>query len=356
MRVIEFDKKKRYVEVEVEDEDDLWHLYNMIETGDQICGNTTREIKVTRGDQEERVGRRRIFLCVIVEDTGIQSFTGKLRIRGKIVSAPEDMNILGSYHSFALGPRDRLRIIKEDWTSFFEERLDRAVKKTRPKVIVVTLDDQEATIYIIKDYEVHEVVSINSNMPGKYLENSDRSSLRSKYFSSIEEELIRIIKDGAYSIVLAGPGFTKNEFGKYLKEKHRALTIFEESTSTIGTPGVREVMSRGALSKILEDTLIVRDSRLVDELLSRLSKNPKLVAYGLGEVEKSLNAGAVETLLVSDRLVKTAPPNEKRFLEELCKNAEKYGGKVFFVGSEHEKGSQLYNLGGIAALLRFQVS
>lgn len=340
----------------MEDEDDLWHLYNMIEIGDQICGNTTREIKVTRGDQEERVGRRRVFLCIVVEDTGIQSFTGKLRVRGKIVSGPEDMNILGSYHSFALGPRDRLMIVKENWTSFFEERLDRAVKKSRPRVVVVTLDDQEATIYIIKDYEIHEVVSMASNMPGKYLENSDRSSLRSKYFNSIEEELMRIIKDGAYSIVLAGPGFTKNEFGKYLKEKHRTLNVFEESTSTVGTPGVREVMSRGALSKILEDTLIVRDSRLVDEFLSRLSKNPKLVAYGLKEVEKSINAGAVEALLVSDRLIKTAPLSEKRNLEGLCRNAEKYGGKVFFIGSEHEKGSQLYNLGGIAALLRFQVN
>ncbi|MBC7127342.1 MAG: mRNA surveillance protein pelota [Candidatus Methanosuratincola petrocarbonis] len=356
MRIIELEKKKNCVEVEVEDEDDLWHLYNMIEIGDQICGNTTREIKVTRGDQEERVGRRRVFLCIVVEDTGIQSFTGKLRVRGKIVSGPEDMNILGSYHSFALGPRDRLMIVKENWTSFFEERLDRAVKKSRPRVVVVTLDDQEATIYIIKDYEIHEVVSMASNMPGKYLENSDRSSLRSKYFNSIEEELMRIIKDGAYSIVLAGPGFTKNEFGKYLKEKHRTLNVFEESTSTVGTPGVREVMSRGALSKILEDTLIVRDSRLVDEFLSRLSKNPKLVAYGLKEVEKSINAGAVEALLVSDRLIKTAPLSEKRNLEGLCRNAEKYGGKVFFIGSEHEKGSQLYNLGGIAALLRFQVN
>ncbi|MEJ5292041.1 MAG: mRNA surveillance protein pelota [Candidatus Methanosuratincola sp.] len=356
MRVIEFDKKRGCVEVEVEDEDDLWHLYNIIESGDRICGSTTREIKVSRGDSEERVGRKRVFLCIIVEDTGIQSFTGKLRIRGKIVSAPEDMNILGSYHSFALGPRDRLRIIKENWTSFFEERLDRAVKKSRPKVIVVTLDDQEATIYIIKDYEVHEAVSITSNIPGKYLESSDRSSLKLKYFSSIEEELMRIIKDEAFSIVLAGPGFTKNEFGKYLKERHRGLNLSEESTSTVGTPGVREVMNRGALSKILEDTLIVRDSKLIDELLSRLSKNPKLVAYGLGEVEKSINSGAVEMLLVSDRLIKTAPLDYKRNLEELCKNAEKYGGKVFFIGSEHEKGSQLYNMGGIAALLRFQVS
>lgn len=71
-------------------------------------------------------------------------------------------------------------------------------------------------------------------------------------------------------------------------------------------------MSRGTLSKILEDTLIVRDSRLVDELLSRLSKDPRLVAYGFGEVEKSVNAGAVETLLVSDRLIKTVSLNEKK--------------------------------------------
>lgn len=356
MRIIESDKKKGWVEVDVEDEDDLWHLYNMIEVGDQICGHTTREIKVSRGDVEERVGRRRVFMCIMVEDTGIQSFTGKLRIRGKVVSAPEDMNILGSYHSFAVGQRDHLRIIKANWSSFFEERLERALNKSRPNVIVVTIDDQEATIYLIKDYKVHEVVSIKSNMPGKYLENSDRASLKSKYFSSIENELIRVMKDVPHNVVLAGPGFTKNELAKYLKEKHRTLNIFEESTSTVGFPGVREVINRGAISKILADTLIVRDSRLVDEVLSRLSRDPNLVAYGLSEVERRVNAGAVEALLVSDRLIKTAPITVKRDLEELCKTAEKYGGKVFFIGSEHEKGAQLYNLGGVVALLRFKFS
>lgn len=356
LRIIESDKKRGYVEVEIEDQDDLWHLYNVIDKGDQVCGNTTREIKVSRGDFEERVGRRRVFLCIIVEETGIQSFTGKLRVRGKVVSAPEDMEVLGSYHSFALGPRDRIGITKENWLKFHEERLERAAMKSKPKVIVVTLDDQEAFIHIIKDYEVEEVFSINSNMPGKYVENLDRSALRAKYFSAIEEELLRTVKGEPFSVVLAGPGFTKNELAKYLKERHRTLNISEESTSSIGEPGVREVLKRGAISKILKDTSMVRDSELIDEMLMRLSRTPQLVAYGFPEVKKAIDSGAVESVLISEKLMKNLQFEQKREIENLCKCAEKYGGRIFFVGGEHEKGRQLFNMGGIAALLRFRIA
>ncbi|MDI9643593.1 MAG: mRNA surveillance protein pelota [Candidatus Verstraetearchaeota archaeon] len=355
MRIIEADKKRGYVEVEIEDQDDLWHLYNIVDRGDRICGYTTREIKVSRGDSEERVGRRRVFLCVVVEETGFQSFTGKLRIRGRVVSAPEDVEAIGSYHSFSVGPKDRIGITKEKWLTFHEERLELAATKSRPKVVVITLDDQEAFIHIVKDYEVKEVVSLSSNMPGKYIETSDRTSVRAKYFSSIEDELLRTIKGEPYSVVVAGPGFTKNELTKYLKERHRTLSIAEESTASIGEPGVLEVINRGAISRILKDTSMVRDSELVDEMLMRLSRTPQLVAYGISEVKKAVNSGAVEKLLVSERMMKNLPSEEKRGVEELCKIVEKYGGKAYFVGGEHEKGKQLFNVGGIAALLRFRI-
>ncbi|MEM4644309.1 MAG: hypothetical protein QW748_02900, partial [Candidatus Methanomethylicaceae archaeon] len=78
--------------------------------------------------------------------------------------------------------------------------------------------------------------------------------------------------------------------------------------------------------------------------------------YGIEEVKKAVERGAVDSLLVSGRLIKNVTQEERSIIEEICKKTEGYGGKVYFVGAEHEKGLQLFNLGGIAALLRFSIS
>ena len=101
---------------------------------------------------------------------------------------------------------------------------------------------------------------------------------------------------------------------------------------------------------------MLRDTRLVDEFLSRLSKSPNMVSYGAADVERTVDRGAVESLLVSEKLLKSITPDERRGIEALSKKVEHYGGRVFFIGGEHEKGRQLANMGGIAAILRFAVS
>ena len=157
-------------------------------------------------------------------------------------------------------------------------------------------------------------------------------------------------------MVVAGPGFTKNELAKYLRDRFRSLSIIEETASCTGEPGVREVINRGTFSKIMANSTLLRDSRLVDELLARLSTKPSLVAYGREEVKRAVEGGAVDALLVSERLLKAIVPDERRTIEDICKRAEGYGGKVYFIGGEHEKGKQLISLGGIAALLRFAIT
>jgi protein pelota len=357
VRVNDSGIKDGTIEVEVEDSDDLWHLYNIIDKGDRVCGNTMREVKISRIGEEERAGRRRVFLCISVEDLGFQTFTERLRIKGRVITGPEDMNIQGSYHSFSVGIRDRLSITKDAWLSFHLDRLRMAKSKERPKALIVTIDDQESSLFILRDYDSQELVSMQSHMPGKYVESGDRSLIRSKFFDSIGDEVGRVIAKEKMDIVIAGPGFAKNELAKYLRERFRVLklNVFEETTSSTGAPAVREVLHRGALSKVMNASTLIRDTHLVDELLSRLSSKPGLVGYGMEEVGKAVERGAVESLLVSERLFKESDAAERMAIEGICKKAESYGGRVYFVGGEHEKGRQLVSLGGIAALLRFPI-
>jgi protein pelota len=74
------------------------------------------------------------------------------------------------------------------------------------------------------------------------------------------------------------------------------------------------------------------------------------VTYGRAEVLDAVRAGAVETLLVLDVLVKD---NE---VENLMRSAEQARGKVVVVSEHHEGGKKLEALGGLAALLRYRMS
>ena len=355
MRMLMRDEKSGSVELEVEDSDDLWHLYNLIDRGDRVCGSTLREVKVSRGSGEERGGRRRVFLCIDVEDMGFQSFTERLRIKGRVVSGPEEMNIQGSYHSFSVSPHDRITITKEEWLSFHGERLSKALSKVRPKVLVVTIDDQEASLFMLNDYEVQSLVSLESHLPGKYVDTANRGAIKSKYLTAVSEEVGRVLEREKLDVIVAGPGFTKADLAKELKSRFKGINIFEEASSTVGEPGVREVMHRGTFAKVMERSALVQDTRLVDELLARLASKPNFIAYGTEEVSRAVDRGAVETLLVSEKLFKELDHDRRRQVEAICKKTEGYRGKVYFIGSSHEKGRQLVGLGGIAALLRFAI-
>src|SRR5690606_19114643 len=74
-------------------------------------------------------------------------------------------------------------------------------------------------------------------------------------------------------------------------------------TRRIGAGAVQEVIGQGVLEKIHEDVQLGREVRAMDELLMRISKTLP-VAYGRGEVQKAVDYGAAEEVLVSDSLLR----------------------------------------------------
>ena len=85
---------------------------------------------------------------------------------------------------------------------------------------------------------------------------------------------------------------------------------------------------------------------MVEKFIEKLEKD-EAVTYGLDHVSKAVELGAVDTVLISDKLVKEN--------QELLKNTENNGGTVRIISSEHEAGEKLFNMGGIAAILRYKL-
>ena len=59
--------------------------------------------------------------------------------------------------------------------------------------------------------------------------------------------------------------------------------------------------------------------------------------------------GAVETLLITDEVFRDGPGRE------LMSAASQIGSKVMVISSVHDQGSMFQKMGGIGALLRFEL-
>jgi protein pelota len=98
---------------------------------------------------------------------------------------------------------------------------------------------------------------------------------------------------------------------------------------------------------------IVEEAEIIEEVLKRLGKGEPNVTYGMEEVERATQLGAVGKLVLADTTLRETSDEKRLLLENLMKSVEQKGGNIIVVSTEHEAGEKLIALGGIAALLRF---
>ncbi len=345
MKVLEEDLKKsnKGVEGEIklipESLDDLWHLKYIIEPGDVVFSLTKRVSESSdklRSDKEMVTVR----LGIKVEKVEFHKFANRLRISGKIVGGVED----SGYHTINIGVGKELSIIKS-WKKEQLDRLENAIKASnQPEVVIVTIEEGDAVIGILRQWGVEEVANIRKSY-GK------ESSQRIEFFSDILSTLKNL--DFKY-LVVAGPGFTKDDFVKFLKERNPEIAkkCITADASSIGVRGFVEVLKRGVISRIARDIRLSEETEYVEKVMERIAKGEK-VAYGLEEVKKACEYGAVEVLLVADEFLRKE--REKWDIDSLLEMAENSGGKVVIISTEFEPGKRLMALGGVAALLRFLI-
>ena len=344
MRVLHQDPREGEIRLKVQTADDLWHLHNLIEPGDLVRAFTyRREEAATDKLRPERGEKIRVKLGIRVGQTEYQDFSDRLRITGVIVEGPQD---LGRHHTLNLGVGDDITLVKETWRDHHLRRIKEAVEATeRPQVTVLSIDDEEALIAEVRQMGVREVAVIRAEPHGKMFPGADT---RAAYFTEILSKLVAMEIGSALLIV--GPGFQREGFAKSVREKDQELAakIRSHGTSQAGMAGIQEAMKAGLGAKVLEETRVAQETRLVEKLLEEIAKGG-LYAYGPDEVRTAVEAGAVEALLVTDRKVKDLA------VEDLMHKVEAARGRVVIVSSRHEAGKKLEGLGGLGGLLRFPI-
>ncbi len=340
MKILDSDKKDGMLKLKVENPNDVWELENVLEEGDLVSAETLRRKMIDRRDGQEKGEKRPVYLTVKLDKIKFHEHTGNLRLTGPIVDGPEDVE-MDSYHTIVAEPGKVITSIKKDgWKDWQIKTIKKAYRKP-PEVLVCVLDRERATIARVSNST--EIIStIMSGGSGKQYDSVEGDEYLGEVLSVLSRKAEKFDK-----IVVGGPGFVKDKLCEMLDQKGLSDKCVKASTSQADTTGIEEVIKRGIIEKVVEDSRLSEESGEVERLFEELSKDSGKVAYGKENVEEAVEMGAVEKVLVSERKIKE--------LKDLVNEAEDKGADIMIVSERHESGEKLGRMGGIAAFLRYRI-
>lgn len=345
MDVIHYDRRNEGVRLRVNNLDDLWVLKSIVKPGDVVKGQTHR-----REDTDQDLGRSKrgqkkpVTLTIEVEKVEFHRHSERLRLLGVVKAGDDDA--VGSHHTINIDVGKDIWIYKPRWRKDQLNRLQEA-ETQGPSVGIFTIEEGEAFYGLVREFGVDKTFTVAGGSGKRH-----NQSGRSEFFGDAAEALARTAKTQELdAVIVAGPGFTKDDFVSFLEDRYPELVekVHTETCSGAGPGGVQEVIRRGAVERVGRESRLSEESKYVERLLEAVATEGK-ATYGREAVERAAELGAIETLLVTDEKLRT---NEE--LGDLLELAKQVGGDYVVVSGEHEPGKKLEALGGIAAILKFRI-
>lgn len=345
MRILGEDPSNESVKLQVETDEDLWHLYNIVEIGDLVTASTTRrEEKSADKIRAEKMEKKRMTLGIRIEKIEFSEDDLRLKLLGTIETGPQD---IGQHHTLIFENGDNMTIQKNRWRATQIERVQRAVTESKkPRIVFVSLDQDEATIAVLRQFGLKEISTVRSGRSGKQYE--EKPSVDG-YHGEIQSKL-KLLLEPNMPLVLLGPGFEKETLAEDLKkidpEMYKKIHVYHTGQS--GMVGINELMKAGMGSDVLRESSVGVELEAVEKLMTEIAKDG-LGTYGPNEVMNAAMSGAVDKLLILDSKVR------EQDLDDIVRAVESQKGSVIIVSSQHDGGKELAALGGMGAVLRYKV-
>ncbi len=223
---------------------------------------------------------------------------------------------------------------------------------------LVVIDRREATIGLLAGKKIKILQKRSSYVPGKTEKGGQSAARFARIRENIAKEFYRKVADivkkeffkmeNLQGILLGGPGPTKEEF---LKEGNLATALQDKiiAVKDLGYAdehGIELLVE--ASGDVLAEQEITHEKKIMEKFFNMLGKEKDKTAYKQEPVEKALNYGAVDTLLLSKKLKKVD-------IKKFEKKAAETDVKVELISVDTEEGVQFWNLGGVGAMLRFAI-
>lgn len=357
MKILEIDKKYENVSVRTENLNDLWTLFNVIDKNDEVSARTHRRVVLKEGSKGER---KQMNLKLNVESVSFHEFSNRLRVKGTILEGPEDFVSYGTYHTFNIEPGQKLTIKKEMWLKSEIKRLKKPSNfETDFNMLMIAIETGLATIALITNFSHNRIATIKKNIPGKRYEQSFRNKAYEEFFSDVSRILSEKIKSVKINtIIICGPGSTKDRFDQFIKEKAQIPNlpkIYCIHASSGTESAILETMKSKELKSLKENVKVLLETERIEEIMQLFATNSDLIAIGFDEISNAIERGAVKELFCADILIRGALKEKKLQIERVLNGVEKVGGIIHILSSEHPTGQQIIDLGSLVAILRYKI-
>ena len=281
----------------------------------------------------------------------------------------------------------------------------RNMMKEKETIGILSIEASEAGIGIVSGDKFTTIRILTSGIAGKHRSGGQsarrferlRNMELNSFYHRVADNVNKILLDEykAKSIIVSGPGPTKNNFLKeeYLDYRLQNNLLAIVDTSYAGEEGLRETVEKA--NDVLSGLRLIEEKKLVQKFLREVNKEAGMAIYGFNDIKKGLLNSSVETIMITDDIGLTYLKSicnhcgkeeveqvgrdkyieekqkmtvvcskcsssdkelqEKDIIEYLADLAIDSGVNVEVISSKTEEGRMLKSFGGIAALLRFHL-
>ena len=336
--------------------DDLWSLARLARQGMSIGMLGERRDQTTAGEEGGRAKvaeRKKMWIRLRIESTEYQSFSDVARIHGIIEEAKLD---IGSYHTHNITVGDEIELSSQ--TPFLdtdEQLLQQAVDAAKQvQIALAVVENDEIILFHITPRGLRESTTWTMRGGGKRIDRKQSTGVAKQFRERVIKELTESLADET-PLILCGPGHAREVILTELRSSGETRFMSSIPTSMSGRAGANEVLRENLAGNLLEDYAISHEISILEEAWKRISTNGA-VAYGKQEIDKALNEGAIETLLISADLLRDEEATiGGKTWQIWSQSLADYGGELIQCSTDHDSGQQLMGIGGAVALLRFKI-
>ena len=249
----------------------------------------------------------------------------------------------------------KVKIYRCDQTFFLD--LIKEMMEHKEVYGLIAMDKRECSVGYLQGTYIKLTHNLTSGVPGK-IRAGGQSSQR---FARLREEAAKefyyrisdivnkefLGKKEIKGIIIGGPGPTKEEFVEYLNNEIRKKVIGIKDITYTDESGLHDLVERS--QDILANEIVMQEKIIMTRFFDKLGKEPNKVVYGISEVKRALELGAVDIVLMSENY-------EEKIVTEIEEMCNSTSTKLQLISIDSREGKQLKDLGGIAAILRYELN
>ncbi|CDZ96995.1 Meiotic cell division protein Pelota/DOM34 [Phaffia rhodozyma] len=374
-----------YIRLQPEDDEDMWHIYNLVSVGDEVRAQAVRRVQNVSSTGSTASHRVRTTLTLEVTKSefspsvqgaapaastsigsGSAEPTSALHLSGRVTRENPHVK-MGAFHTLDLEANRDFDIWKKDgWDSVALGRVEEATVEGRgAEVGAIVCGEGTATVCLLTEHMTVVRQRIDVPVPRKRKGQSGvHDKAMDKFFQTVYQAVLRHLPFTTLkAIVIASPGFTKDAlfdsiFAEAIRASNKALTQSRSKwlrvhTTTSHVHALVEALRSAEVTALLAGTKYAREGQMLDKFHKMLGTDELRAWYGPDHVALAIERGAVGTLMISDELFRSSDVNQRKRYVAMVDDVRERSGEALIFSSMHESGQQLIQLTGVAAILNF---